>query len=229
LFILNNDGTCVAECPLDAECTVEFADFVSAVGESPLEDGRMFYVGEHSATIMHGRTLSLVAISKGRPGPDELSWSKGVLFAVEGYMTAGPQIAAEKGETAEEERQQGPATDSEEEQVEEEGMEERREKKEKKEEKDDEPPLPTRPTAPALPPDASVSEREAALMLRESELADAEEKAWRAIVRESEMKFKMEDLKQKLADVESQAKIDKRRLERELERLKDELTEKKKH
>jgi len=71
-----------------------------------------------------------------------------------------------------------------------------------------------------------MSERESALLLRERELADAEEKAWRALVRESEMKIKMEDLKQKLADVELQAKIDKRRLERELERLKDELKEK---
>ena len=195
----------MAEYPLDAECTVEFSDFVAAVGESALGDGEMFYVGEHSATIMHGRTLSLVAISKGRPGQEELSWSKGVLSAVEGYMNVEGRTATEKGETAEEE----PI-----------------EREEKKEEKGEEPPLPPRPVAPALPADANVSEREAALMLRESELADAEEKAWRAMVRESDMRRELEDIRQKLGDVESQAKIDKRRLEREIERLKDELEEK---
>jgi hypothetical protein len=195
----------VAEYPLDAECTVEFSDFVAAVGESALGDGEMFYVGEHSATIMHGRTLSLVAISKGRPGQEEFSWSKGVLSAVEGYMNVEGRTATEKGETAEEE----PV-----------------EREEKKEEKEEEPPLPPRPVAPALPADANVSEREAALMLRESELADAEEKAWRAMVRESDMRRELEDIRQKLGDVESQAKIDKRRLEREIERLKDELEEK---
>ena len=198
----------MAEYPLDAECTVEFSDFVAAVGESALGDGEMFYVGEHSATIMHGRTLSLVAISKGRPGQEELSWSKGVLSAVEGYMNVEGRTATEEGETAEEE----PV-----------------EREEKKEEKGEEPPLPPRPVAPALPADANVSEREAALMLRESELADAEEKAWRAMVRESDMRRELEDIRQKLGDVESQAKIDKRRLEREIEKLKDELEEKAKN
>lgn len=198
----------MAEYPLDAECTVEFSDFVAAVGESALGDGEMFYVGEHSATIMHGRTLSLVAISKGRPGQEELSWSKGVLSAVEGYMNVEGRTATEKGETAEEE----PI-----------------EREEKKEEKGEEPPLPPRPVAPALPADANVSEREAALMLRESELADAEEKAWRAMVRESDMRRELEDIRQKLGDVESQAKIDKRRLEREIGKLKDELDEKAKN
>jgi hypothetical protein len=196
---------------LDPECTVEFSDFAATVGESPLLDGQMFYIGEYSATVMHGETLSLIAISKGRPGQEELQWSKGVLSAMEGYMVVRGHAPSGKGETPE----QKPAEE----------VREEEKGEEKKEEKGEEPPLPLPPTPPSLPPDDNMSEREAGLLLRERELADAEEKAWKAIVRESEMRIELEDLRQTLIEVESQAKIDRRRLERELEKLKDELKE----
>ncbi len=222
LFILNNEGACVGEFPLDDECVVEFPDFVAAVGDSALGDGQMFYLGEHSATVIHGDSMSLVAISKGRPGQEEIDWSKGILATTENYLKGKGEHPAAVEEDLEEEPEDEPPKEAKKKGG-------KKQKEERKEEVAEEPPLPARPTPPALPPDASLSEREQALIYRERELADAEDKAWRAIVRENETRTELEDVRQKLTDLESQAKIEKRRLEREIERLKEELAEKAKN
>jgi len=220
LFILNSEGAYAGEFPLDEECVVEFSDFVAAVGGSELSDGQMFYLGEHSATVILGAAFSLVAVSKGRPGQDELAWSKGILATAENYLGGKVEAPAAKDEDEEEEPQKVAMKKG--------GKKKGEKKEEEKDKLAEEPPLPARPPPPSLPPDASLSEREQALVMRERELADAEDKAWRAIVRENETRTELEDVRQKLADLESQGKIEKRRLEREIEKLKDELEAKSK-
>ncbi len=191
LFILDSEGAFVGDCLLDEDCVLEFSDFVSAIGDTALEDLQVLYIGECFASVIHGKTLSLIAVSSGRPGPDELSWSKTVLSVIEDFLTGEGEMV-KRPEVAEEEG------------------------------------LPQAPRSEMPPPGTDLKGREKAIVKRERELAKAEEKAWKAIVRESTMRQEFEDMRQKLAELESQAKIEKRRLEREIERLKEELERKEK-
>jgi len=87
LFVIDEQGAFVGEYVIDDDCTVGFDDFVNAVGNMAMEDSQTVFVGECKATILHGAQLSLIAISKGPLGSQELTWAKTTLTAVETSLT----------------------------------------------------------------------------------------------------------------------------------------------
>ena len=87
LFILDAQGGYAGEVPLDENCVVEFSDFLAAIPEAGIADGQTIFLGEWKATAINGERMSLVAISKGSLGPEEVAWAKGALVAAEAQLT----------------------------------------------------------------------------------------------------------------------------------------------
>ena len=86
LFILDEEGVFAAEFTVDEDCVVDYRDFLKAVGDSPLTDMQTIFMGEHKATVLTGNTLTVVAISKGPLGPEELNWGKAMLTVAESQL-----------------------------------------------------------------------------------------------------------------------------------------------
>ena len=87
VFILDAQGGYAGEVPLDENCVVEFSDFLAAIPEAGIADGQTIFLGEWKATAINGERMSLVAISKGNLGPEEVAWAKGALVAAEAQLT----------------------------------------------------------------------------------------------------------------------------------------------
>jgi len=88
LFVLDAQGGLAGEVPIDENCVVEYGEFLAALPESGLADGQSLFLSEWKATAIHGEHLSLVAISKGPLGPEEVSWAKAALLAAEAHLSA---------------------------------------------------------------------------------------------------------------------------------------------
>lgn len=100
LFIMDAEGAYAAEYPVDESCELEFEDFLAVLGNTTLSDMQTLKLGENEATLIQGDTLSLIAISKGPLRSVELTWSKAILNAMEGFLSqqeaqdAGQEVAA---------------------------------------------------------------------------------------------------------------------------------------
>jgi hypothetical protein len=98
VFILDAQGGYKGEIPLDENCVVEYSDFLAAVPETGVEDGKSIFLGEWKATAIYGERMGLVAISKGLLGPEELNWARTALVAAEatliGEESPPPEVEA---------------------------------------------------------------------------------------------------------------------------------------
>ena len=90
VFILDAQGGYAGEYTPDEHCVVEFGEFLAVVPDAGLADGQSLFLGEWKATTIHGERMSLVAISRGQLGPEEVSWAKAALVAAEAHLTAPP-------------------------------------------------------------------------------------------------------------------------------------------
>ena len=97
LFILDAQGGYAGEVTVDEDCVVEYGDVLAVVPETGIEDQQTVFLGESMATAYHGERLSLIAITRGPIGPDELAWVRATLTAVESYLTeaAGGEAPAQ--------------------------------------------------------------------------------------------------------------------------------------
>ncbi len=85
LFVIDDRGDYAGDYTLDEECTVEYRDFLNVLGDNSPEDFQSYNMGEHTATVMAGKDLTLIAISRGPLGSEELGWAKGTMVALESY------------------------------------------------------------------------------------------------------------------------------------------------
>jgi len=99
LFIVDAQGAYAGEYAIDDECVVEFDDFVKAVGNMAIGDSQTVFIGECKATMLHGSQLSLIAVSKGPLGSQELTWAKATLIAVEAILAQQPEEEAGEDDT----------------------------------------------------------------------------------------------------------------------------------
>ena len=86
LFIMDVHGGYAGEYVLDENCVAEYGDVLAAVPEAGLGDQETIFLGEWKATAIHGDKMSLVAISKGQLGPEEITWAKAALVAAESQL-----------------------------------------------------------------------------------------------------------------------------------------------
>lgn len=85
LFVIDDQGDFSCEYTLDEECTIDYKDFLKVLGDNSPEDFQSYNMGEHVATVMAGKGLTLIAISRGPLGAEELGWAKATMVAVESY------------------------------------------------------------------------------------------------------------------------------------------------
>src|SRR3989304_6723678 len=95
LFLLDAQGGYAGEYAVDEECVIEYGDFLAGVPEAGLADQQSMYLGEYRATAFQGDRMSLVAISRGAPGPEELAWVTATLIAAEAQLGEHPRRPAE--------------------------------------------------------------------------------------------------------------------------------------
>ena len=95
LFLLDAQGGYAGEYAVDENCVIEYGDFLAAVPEAGLADQQSMYMGEYRATAFQGERMSLVAISRGAPGPEEIAWVKATLIAAEAHLGEHPVRPAE--------------------------------------------------------------------------------------------------------------------------------------
>ncbi len=86
LFILDAHGGYAGEYAVDEECVVEYGDVLRVIPEDGLRDQQTVYLGENMATAFHGETMSLVAITRGPIGPEDLAWVSATLTVTEAHL-----------------------------------------------------------------------------------------------------------------------------------------------
>ena len=94
LFILDAHGGYAGEYAVDAECVVEYGDVLKAIPESGLRDQQTVYLGENMATAFHGEKMSLVAITRGPIGPEDLAWVSATLTVTEAHLLEATETGA---------------------------------------------------------------------------------------------------------------------------------------
>lgn len=88
MFILDEQGGYTGEYVVDSECVIEYGDFLGVVPDEGLGDQESVYLGEYIATVLHGNSLSLVAISKGPLTQEDVTWAKAALTVTEAHLTS---------------------------------------------------------------------------------------------------------------------------------------------
>jgi chromosome segregation ATPase len=87
VFILDAQGGYAGEYAPDPECLAEYSEFLAVLPEGGLGDGKSLYMGEWRATAINGDRMSLIALSKGPLGTEELTWARAALVAAEAQLT----------------------------------------------------------------------------------------------------------------------------------------------
>jgi len=90
VFILDAHGGYAGEYLVDENCLVEYSQFLAALPPGGIADQQTIFLGEWRATPIHGEKVSLVCISKGPLGPEEVTWAKAALVATETQLSAPP-------------------------------------------------------------------------------------------------------------------------------------------
>lgn len=96
LFVLDAQGGLAGEVPIDENCVVEYGEFLAVLPEAGLDDGKSLFLSEWKATAIHGERMSLIAISKGPLGPEEVTWAKAALTAAESHLSAPKDAEGEE-------------------------------------------------------------------------------------------------------------------------------------
>jgi hypothetical protein len=100
IYVLNELGDMVGEYVLEADCPIDYNDFLKVLPADGIGDREALFVGEYVFTAFQSGKSVFVLLSRGHLSPEDIDWTALLLSATEAQMaqraSQGPQRAEAK-------------------------------------------------------------------------------------------------------------------------------------
>ena len=100
VYVLNDMGEMAGEYILDADCPIDYNDFLKVLPDAGIGDREALFVGEYVFTAFQSGKSVFVLLSRGQLAPEDIDWTATILTAADAHLAAqtgaaGPNRAPE--------------------------------------------------------------------------------------------------------------------------------------
>ncbi len=88
VYVLNELGEMAGEYVLDADCPIDYNDFLKVLPDSGIGDREALFVGEYVFTAFQSGKSVFVLLSRGHLSPEDMDWTATLLTAADAHLAA---------------------------------------------------------------------------------------------------------------------------------------------
>src|SRR5512137_926997 len=88
IYVLNEMGDVDGEYILDADCPIDYNDFLKVLPDDGIGDREALFVGEYVFTAFQKGRFVFVLLSRGQLGPEDMDWTAALLSAADAHLAA---------------------------------------------------------------------------------------------------------------------------------------------
>ncbi len=88
IYVLNDEGDMTGEYVLDAECPIDYNDFLKVLPDDGIGDREALFVGEYVFTAFQSGKSVFVLLSRGHLSPEDMEWTATLLMAADAHLAA---------------------------------------------------------------------------------------------------------------------------------------------
>jgi hypothetical protein len=89
IYVLDDRGEMAGEYVLDADCPIDFEDFLKVLPPEGIGDRDSLFVGEYVFTAFQSGKLVFVLLSRGALAREDVDWTALLLTAADSHLTSG--------------------------------------------------------------------------------------------------------------------------------------------
>ncbi len=93
VYVLNEMGDMTGEYVLDADCPIDYNDFLKALPDEGIGDREVLFVGEYVFTAFQSGKFVFVLLSRGQLAPEDVDWTATLLTAADAHLAAQAGVA----------------------------------------------------------------------------------------------------------------------------------------
>ncbi len=86
IYVLNEMGDMDGEYVLDADCPIDYNDFLKVLPDEGIGDREALFVGEYVFTAFQRGKLVFVLLSRGQLGREDMDWTAALLSAADAHL-----------------------------------------------------------------------------------------------------------------------------------------------
>ncbi len=94
VYVLNETGEMAGEYVLDADCPIDYNDFLKVLPDAGIGDREALFVGEYVFTAFQSGKSVFVLLSRGHLSSEDMDWTATLLSAADAHLAAGSGAAA---------------------------------------------------------------------------------------------------------------------------------------
>src|SRR5467141_496885 len=93
IYVLNDHGEMTGEYTLDADCPIDYDDFLKVLPPEGIGDRDSLFVGEYVFTAFQSGKLVFVLLSRGHLASEDVDWTALLLTAADSHLAPGNRAA----------------------------------------------------------------------------------------------------------------------------------------
>src|SRR5688572_19426682 len=93
IYVLDDRGEMAGEYVLDADCPIDYADFLKVLPPEGIGDRDSLFVGEYVFTAFQSSKFVFVLLSRGHLAPEDVDWTALLLTAADSHLVAAARPA----------------------------------------------------------------------------------------------------------------------------------------
>jgi len=86
VYVLNEMGDMAGEYVLDADCPIDYNDFLKVLPDEGIGDREALFVGEYVFTAFQSGKFVFVLLSRGQLAPEDIDWTATLLTAADAHL-----------------------------------------------------------------------------------------------------------------------------------------------
>ncbi len=94
VFVLNEMGDMAGEYVIDADCPIDYNDFLKVLPDEGIGDREALFVGEYVFTAFQSGKFVFILLSRGQLAPEDVEWTATLLTAADAHLAAQAAGAA---------------------------------------------------------------------------------------------------------------------------------------
>ena len=93
IYVLDDRGEMTGEYVLDADCPIDYDDFLKVLPPEGIGDRDSLFVGEYVFTAFQSGKLVFVLLSRGHLASEDVDWTALLLTAADSHLAPGNRAA----------------------------------------------------------------------------------------------------------------------------------------
>jgi hypothetical protein len=89
IYVLDERGEMAGEYVLDADCPIDYSDFLKVLPPDGIGDRDSLFVGEYVFTAFQSGRFVFVLLSRGHLAPEDIDWTALILTAADSHLAQG--------------------------------------------------------------------------------------------------------------------------------------------